>query len=326
MKVKGLHLIVVAAVLALVAQADATNYLVNGDMETHWGHTPVLNLQYTGPGADCRINVDVANHRLQTIVDGNVDLDIDLSDRPSYEEQFLLKAAIEATGNYTVAYPGWNGLNRGGESYSPTTDYSDAWNGMVNIKQEVGSIPEGLPTAWGSYGSSTSGASMFAHSGKYSLQVYDNRPSAVPGSPVSGSPESVNMSQEVSAMNPDWTELIGQEVTLSGWVYLPSNSYLNETVDDGYLIRIHHGVGGATVTDFENFGVVKDQWNYFEHTFTVDPASDFLKIILFARPSINQVYWGQGTVYFDDMVLIPEPATISLLGLGLAVLLRRRKV
>jgi len=57
MKVKGLHLIVVAAVLALVAQADATNYLVNGDMETHWGHTPVLNLQYTGPGADCRINV-----------------------------------------------------------------------------------------------------------------------------------------------------------------------------------------------------------------------------------------------------------------------------
>jgi hypothetical protein len=34
---------------------------------------------------------------------------------------------------------------------------------------------------------------------------------------------------------------------------------------------------------------------------------------------------GAGTVYYDNVRLVPEPATLGLLGLGGLVLLRRRK-
>ena len=284
-------------------QIHAANYLQNGDMETHWGHTPVLNLQYTGPGSDCRINVDLANQRLQTIVDGNVDLDVDLSDRANLEEQFLLKALIEPTGNYTVAYPGWNGLNRGGESYSPTTDYCDVWNGIHNLKTETGQLCEGLLSYWASYAGSSSGSCMFAHSGKFSLQVYDNRPSGVPGSPVAASPESINHNQTIE----DCNDLAGHEVILSGYVYMPSDSYQNDGIP-GYLIRIEHGPTGAKInTDF-GAAPVLDQWNYFEYAFTVDAATDSMRVILFsAGTALNEVYHGHGLAYFDDLVLDLPP-------------------
>ena len=244
------------------------------------------------------------------IVEGGVDLDIDLVNAADpNEEQFQLKASIESTGNYTVSYPGWNGLNRGGEAYSPITDYSDAWNGLHNLKVEVGSLTEGLPTAWASYGSSTSGACIRSRSGSYSLQVYDNRPSAVPGSPVAASNESVNMNQDVVATNPDWADVLGKEVTLSGYAYMPSDSLQNSSPDQGYTVRVHHGAGGAVITDYSaNPG--RDQWVYFEKTFTVDPASDMLKVVLMASLNPDHVYAGQGTVYFDDMALTLVTSTL----------------
>ena len=301
-------------VMALCSgQVQAVNYLQNGDMEYHWGHTPVLNLQYIGPGSDCRIKVDLVNQRLQTIVDGDIDLDYDLADRTNIEEQFQLKALIEDSSEYTVAYPGWNGLNRGGESWSPTADYCDVWNGMHNLKTEVGQIPEGLPGSWGSYGASTSGSCMFAHSGKFSLHVYDNRPSGVPGSGVAGSPESVNYYQELADPN-EWGELLGKDVVLSGWVYMPSDSYQNDGTP-GYLVRIEHGPTGDKInTDF-GANPLLDQWNYFEYAFTVDAATDSMRVILFSGGSaINEVYNGHGSAYFDDLVLdLPagNPADIN---------------
>ena len=318
----------IVVLTVIVAQSDgAINYLMNADMETHWEVVPVMNLQYTGTGADCRLNVDVANHRFQTIVDSTVDIDVDLSDRVNFECQAQLIAYLNATGRYTASTASWMGRNRGTDGWGPTHDYSDGWNGAFNLK-DGSQVVEGSPSYWGTYGGSSNGASMFAHSGKFSLGVYDNRPDGNPASPLYNvAPESVNYSQNVSTGNPDhWAELIGQEVKLSGWAYMPSNSWQNPSVDQGYSVRVHHGAGGGSITDFSS-NPGRDQWVYFENTFTVDPGSDTLLVVLFANMNPAHVYAGQGSVYFDDMAMeiIPEPATMALLGLGIMGMLRRRK-
>jgi len=304
-------LIVLAAAALSGVDAEANNYLVNGDMETHWEVIQVMNLQYTGTGTDCRLNIDVANKRFQTIVDGSLDIDVDLRETDNgtflYEEQFQLINYLNSTGRYSASPAAWMGRNRGTDGWGPTIQYSDGWNGVVNLKDPGGQIPEGSPTVWGSYGASSNGSCMFAHSGKYSLHVYDNRPSAVPGSAVAGSPESVNYNQKLHESNPDhWQELLGKKVILSGWVYMPSASWQNDGTP-GYLVRIHHGAGGGTITDFVATPPL-DQWVYFEYSFTVDPASDQLGVYLFSGgPGINQVYYGHGSAYFDDMSLELPP-------------------
>jgi len=306
-------LIALAAVMSLGLEVQAANYLLNGDMETHWEVIQVMNLQYIGTGSDCRLNIDVANNRFQTIVDGSVDIDVDLratdiDGKFLYEEQFQLIDYLNSTGRYIASTAAWMGRNRGTEGWGPTIQYSDGWNGVVNLKDPGGQVPEGSPIYWGAYGASSNGSCMFAHSGKYSLHVYDNRPSGVPGSGVEGNPESVSYGQKLHESNPDhWQELLGKSVILSGWVYMPSASWQNDGTP-GYLVRIHHGPGGTTITDFTATPPL-DQWVYFEYEFTVDPNSDQLTIYLFSGGAgINQVYWGHGSAYFDDLALELPPA------------------
>ena len=294
----------IVVLTVIVAQSDgAINYLMNADMETHWEVVPVMNLQYTGTGADCRLNVDVANHRFQTIVDSTVDIDVDLSDRVNFECQAQLIAYLNATGRYTASTASWMGRNRGTDAWGPTHDYSDGWNGAFNLK-DGSQVVEGSPSYWGSYGASSNGACMFAHSGKYSLGVYDNRPDGNPYSPLFEiSPESVNYNQTID----DCNDLAGREVILSGYVYMPSDSYQNDGIP-GYLIRIEHGPTGAKInTDF-GADPLLDQWNYFEYAFTVDAATDYMRVVLFsAGNAINTIYNGHGSAFFDDLVLDLPP-------------------
>lgn len=57
-------------------------------------------------------------------------------------------------------------------------------------------------------------------------------------------------------------------------------------------------------------------WNNYEFTVTLDAAATGVKLV---------PVWGDGGSYgFDNLSVVPEPATMALLGLG-GLLLRRRK-
>ncbi len=83
-------------------------------------------------------------------------------------------------------------------------------------------------------------------------------------------------------------------------------------------IKLESWAGGAHVSDTGDIkGDITDTWTTYSWDYTVDAGADALKLV---------PLWGSGaSVGYDNLsVVVPEPATMALLGLG-AFVLRRKK-
>lgn len=126
-----------------------------------------------------------------------------------------------------------------------------------------------------------------------------------------------------------------QEFTLS-FKYTSDNAGTNARAvvlggDAGGMNLIHNGTTGGTVDLLDGgpilfSGNAKNtattgnvQWETLTYTFTPTADYDYLIVGLTSSGSVSDI------VGFDDISLTPEPATMSLLGLGGLALIRRRR-
>ena len=128
----------------------------------------------------------------------------------------------------------------------------------------------------------------------------------------------------------------GQEFTLSGMAKHVATGSAGNTL----RAFVEYKDAGGTRLDYNGDGVVTnddrymptwataDSWGAFSDTFTV-PTVDLLGNP-FSAPIVTleitlSVESEAATVGVDELSLIPEPATMALLGLGSMLMLRRRK-
>ena len=326
-RIQVLKFATAAALAGLTAVPVSANYITNPGAELG-NFSGAFTLQYVGSGSTATYWVDVPNNRFQTRVDGVLDYDIDLTDLATYEEQGSLRAVFDADPDYTTANMGWAGQTVI-DPWSSTDQYTDDAIAAFPGESILAGYPvqARLANAWTSQNTSSGSSSLLSRSGKYSLNVYDNRPNA-PGRILDNSPESVFLWQNVAVSNPSWTDLLGQPVTLSGWVRHPDASLLSDgDGTDGAGITVTHGTGGSQ-QEFFGVPIVGDGWVPFSETFTVDAASTELTIRLYGVDPATAAYGENGHVLYDDLSLtiVPEPATaLLLLGGGLLLALRRRR-
>ncbi len=117
---------------------------------------------------------------------------------------------------------------------------------------------------------------------------------------------------------PDVSVTAGVEYSFSIWAKNPDSAVSNEinawvgwTDSAGNYSEVKTGIGTVTGTD----------WAQFDLGSVIAPVDTVAARAWFGVASAN----GTRAVHLDDASMVPEPVTLSLLGLGVRMLRRRRK-
>ncbi len=312
---RSLSTVGVAVILFGAVPALGANYLMNPSGNEHWTY-PSFSLEYTGSGSSATYVVDGASNRFQTYVDTVLDVNVDLTDLANYKTLGQLVNYLDGLPDYSAAL-----LSQAG-GYTPATSrdpnalassVTDLNTGGNELKQAGGyGVQVGWPNAWGYYNSPDPYCNVFGRTSTDPDRAISVRDVQTADSP--------NIRQQVHNTNPDWMDLLGKEVVISGYAkrFETSGSNLAQ-------VRLHTGTGGGTVYDHQFDLPIDGQWHYFETDPWLIPAtSDTIMPVLFWGP-ISQIYAGTGWVLYDDLVMTPEPGTIGLLAAGGLAFVRRRR-
>ncbi len=120
----------------------------------------------------------------------------------------------------------------------------------------------------------------------------------------------------------DATYTDGVTYELSVWATTQLD-YTNQVIHGTFTVGGDgDGLTNADELDTDSHGITTstDSHTWFEYTFTYTAGADE------AGQAIGIVFYGNDShMYVDNVTLVPEPMTIGLLGLGAAMLRRRKR-